>query len=260
MKKYWLVFVNQFSSLATYRMELFMRWIMNSFDVVVYSILWSLVYSGDPVQIKKIILYFTLYWGVVNNIHTGRVAQWISRDINSGEINNFLIKPIYFPLVQVMKCLVVVIMRVFIPCLILIFGSIFLPDIFAPKGWFNLVLFLGFTLMGMVIWNLMLITISTLAFRGTEIKSLLTSLDLVLNLAKGAYIPAYLFSEKIKQALALTFIPYLASFPIRLYQEVVSSQEIINALSVGLVWVGVFFMSAIYLYNKGLKIYEAQGG
>ena len=259
MRKYWIILKNQIGLVSTYRIDLLTRWVMNSFDVIVNVALWSLVTGGDQQQINKLILYFTLYYGILNNIHTGRAANWISRDILNGDINHYLIKPIYFPLVQVIKSSTIIIVRVLVPLLILIVGSFLYPAVFAPIGLTSLILCLIFVFLGAIIWNTMVISFSTISFLGTETGQFFTALDLMINLLKGAYIPAYLFSPYVTRLLSFTFIPYLASFPIRLYQEVVSPTEIIQAFFVASAWAVFFTFTAAYFYRRGLKIYEAQG-
>lgn len=259
VRKYWIILKNQIGLVSTYRVDLLTRWVMNSFDVIVNVALWSLVTGGDQQQINKLILYFTLYYGILNNIHTSRTAAWISRDILNGDINQYLIKPIYFPLVQVIKSSTLIIVRILVPLLILVTGSFLYPAILAPISLTNLVFCLIFMSLSTIIWNSMTISFSTISFLGTETSQFFTALDLTINLLKGAYIPAYLFSPYVTRLLSFTFIPYLASFPIRLYQEIVSPAEILQAFLVAVAWAVFFTFTATYFYRRGLRVYEAQG-
>ena len=88
----------------------------------------------------------------------------------------------------------------------------------------------------------------------------LTTLDLVINVAKGAYIPAFFFSQAITKGLSYTFIPYLASYPIKLYQEPIAWSEFGFGLTIALVWLGGFTLLAKYSYQMGLRRFEAAGG
>lgn len=231
---------------------------MNFFEVIIYVALWSLM-SKDSSDTYRLIAYFTLYYGLLNNIHTSKTAGWIANAINTGDLNNFLVKPINFPLLQVIRTITVIIVRTLVPIVILILGCIFFPQIFAPLSLLNFLAFLLFVLLGVIIWNLLTISISTLAFRGAEISSTLTVLDLLINLFKGAYIPAFYFPAWLTKVLSFTFIPYLASYPIKLYQETINYQELMFSFAVALAWIAFLGFTAVYFYKLGLKRYEASG-
>ena len=232
---------------------------MNLFGVVLYVSLWSLV-SADKGETYKLIAYFSLYYGVVNNLHSSKIGSWIADAINSGDLNNYLIKPVNFPLMQAIRGVTVILVRITVPTIIIIAAALIMPSVFAPLSPLNFLAFLLFTFFGLIIWDFLLISISTLAFYGTEIHSTLTVLDLVINLIKGAYIPAFYFPLWLTKGLSFTFIPYLASYPIKLYQEAIVPTEFFYSLVVALIWIGIFSMTTVYFYKQGLKRYEAAGG
>ena len=250
---------SQLSLITTYRIDLYGRWLLNLFAVMLYVALWS-VTSGDVADTYKLVAYFSLYYGVLNNIHSSKVAVWIGQAINSGELNNFLIKPVYFPLLQIIRGLAAVLVRIMVPVLIIGLGSVFLPQAFAPLSPINFLAFVFFTILGFLIWNMMIVSVGMIAFLGTEITATLTTLDLVINLAKGAYIPAFFFPLVVTRGLSYTFIPYLASYPIKLYQEPIVWSEFGFGLTIALVWLVIFSLMAVYSYKVGLKRYEAAGG
>jgi len=258
VRKYWLFFKSQIAVATTYRIDLYGRWVISLFGVVLYVALWS-VTSKDQGELFKLIAYFSLFYGVLNNMHSGRVALWIAEAINSGSLNNFLIKPINFPLLQVIRGLTLAMIRIAVPVVILIGGCVFFPHIFAPLSLVNFLAFLLFSVLGLVIWNVLIVSLSTIAFAGTEINSTMTVLDLVIALLKGAYIPATLFPLWATKGLSLTFIPYLASYPIKLYQEPIVWNDFLFSLGIALGWVGIFSFTAAYFYKRGLRNYEAAG-
>lgn len=260
MRKYPLLLKNQISLIATYRFEMVSRWIMSVFEIVVYVALWSLAAQGDLEQIKRVFLYFVLFYGVLHGLQTGKVAKWMADDISSGQLNQYLVRPINFPLVQVVKSVTVLIVRGLAPVLIIVVGILVLPDYFAPVSTFNLILAVNFAFLGLVLWNLFMVLMGTVAFWGTEIGSLLTVVDLVLNLLKGAYIPAFLFPEQVNKILSLTPIPYLNAFPIEVYQQPVAAGAILSGLVVISFWGLVLGSLATFAYRKGLRRYEAVGG
>jgi len=260
MRKYLLLLKNQISLVTAYRFEMVSRWVMSAFDIVVYVALWSLAVRGDPEKIKRVFLYFVLFYGVLHGLQTGKVAKWMAKDISSGQLNQYLVRPINFPLVQVIKSVTVLIVRSLVPILIVTVGILILPDYFAPVSALNLVLAVIFALLGLVLWNLFMVLMGAAAFWGTEIESLLTVVDLILNLLKGAYIPAFLFPARVSRLLSFTPIPYLNTFPIEIYQQPVSAGAIFSGLAVIWFWGLALGALATLAYRRGLRRYEAAGG
>lgn len=259
MAKYLVYLKNQLSLITIYRFEMFTRWFMNLFSALSYYFLWLLT-SPTPSQAQKLLSYYILYWGIINNFTSGKVANFMGRDIHSGEINNYLIKPINYPLLVVLRSLTPILVRIVSPVILIFIASLFFPAIFQPVSFLNLILFVIFLSIGFVIWNLMVLTIGSIAFFGTEVQSLTTVFDLIINLLRGAYIPAFLFPAVLSKTLSFTFLPLLAAFPIRLYQERVDFPTIIFELAVSAFWLAAFFAIAKKVYQLGLKSYEAQGG
>ena len=258
MRKYWLFFKSQIAVATTYRIDLYGRWVISLFGVILYVALWS-VTSDSKGEIYKLVAYFSLFYGVLNNMHSGRVALWIAEAINTGSLNNFLIKPVNFPLLQVIRGLTLAIIRIMVPVIILIAGCIFFPQIFLPLSFINFIASLLFSILGLIIWNVLIVSLSTIAFRGTEINSVMTVLDLVIALLKGAYIPAILFPAWVSKGLSFTFIPYLASYPIKLYMEPIVLSDFLFSVGVALIWIVAFSFTAIFFYKRGLRNYEAAG-
>lgn len=260
MKKYWLMLKNQVSLITNYRVELFGRWIMNAFEIIVYFSLWRLTTQGNPDKTKELFIYFLLTYGILQNLQTGKAAQWMADDILSGDAAKYFIKPISFPLTQIIKSVTVLISRIAFPSLLIISGIIIRPDYFSPVSGINFFFAVLFALLGLVAWNQLMILIGTIAFWGTEINSLLTVVDLILNLIKGAYIPAFLFPATVKKLLRLTPINYFIALPIQIYQQTVNYQQIVSALVIIIGWIGILYLAIKLFYKKALKHYQVFGG
>jgi len=260
MKKYWILLRNQIGLITTYRVELFGRWTMTLFEVIVYYSLWRLTSQGDPERTKQIFSYFVLAYGIFQNAQTSKVARWMAMDILSGDAVTYFVKPITFPFVIIFKSITSILSRVISPALITFLGVIFFPNYLAPHSLINFVLAFITALLGLIFWNQLMIIIGTFSFWGTEIESLVISVSLALNLAKGAYIPAFLFPDQIKKILNLTPINYLVALPIDIYQNPIDPRFILNKFLIILGWLIVFGLLTTWLYKKGLKHYQAFGG
>ena len=234
------------------------RWISNLFEIIVYFSLWSLTADNDA-DMRRLLIYYILFFGVLHNLQSSRVATWMGEDISSGQLNHYLTKPINFPLATVIRTTAMLITRVTVPVFLLALGALIFPAYLAPASPVNLIFFLAFAGLGLVIWNLLMVLVGCLAFWLTEIKSLITVIDLIFNFIKGAYIPVYLFSDRIKMALALTPFNYLTAFPTDIYQGLVRQEQLLSGFLVAMTWILILGFGSRWLYLRGVRRYEAFG-
>jgi len=258
MQKYLRFIQSQFSSLTVYRVEAYGRWIMALFSALSYYFIWKLT-STTSADNHKLLVYFILYWGFLSALTSGKTAYFIAKDIRSGEINNYLVKPINYFATLILRGLAPVVFRIIIPSILLIVVMFIYPNIFLPTSPINLLLFLFSLVYCFLIWNFIMIIIGSVAFLGTEIRSLLTVFDLVINLTRGAYIPAYLFPNWLSKILFFTFIPYISAFSIELYQVSKSTSYIISSFAAATSWLIILYFIAIKTFKKGLRYYESNG-
>ncbi len=259
MAKYILFLKNQISLITAYRFDLAWRWLSNLFEIITYFSLWSLTTGGSDTEIRRLLIYYILFFGILHNLQSSRVAAWMGEDISSGQLNNYLTKPINFPLITVIRTSAMLISRCTVPVILFIIGVVLFPSYLAPASFSDLVLFLLFSTIGLIIWNLLMVIVGSLAFWFTEIKSLVTVLDVTLSSIKGAFIPVYLFSDQIKSILSFTPFNYLASFPTDIYQGLLSRNQIIYGLLISSFWVIFLYFSSHLIYSRGVRKYEAFG-
>jgi len=256
--KYFLLLKNQVSLLTAYRFDLAWRWVSNLFEIVVYVSLWSLTSAGGT-DIRRLLTYYILFFGILHNLQSGKVSVWMGDDISSGNLNQYLIKPINFPLVQIIKTTTILISRIVSPVIFITIGSFVFPQYLAPASPTSLILFLIFAALGFVIWNLLMVIIGSLAFWLTEIRSLTTVLDLILSFVKGAYIPVYLFSNPIRDFLSLTPFNYLTAFPTDIYLGLVTPANLVKGFTIIAIWIAILATFSTRLYSAGVRRYEAYG-
>lgn len=228
-------------------------------QITVYSSLWSLTAKGDDGALRHIILYFVLYYGVVGNVHTSRIAILISDAINKGDVNNYIVKPILFPVAEFVKIIGIIISKMIIPTILYLIAVFIFDNYLAPASIFNLFLFVVYSVIGVLIWNMILIMLSFSAFWVSEIRFLVVVVDLIFNFLQGGYVPSFMFPALLSEILSFTPIPYLIAFPIEIYRGNVTTEKFIISCIVLLVWSTGIFILAKFLYKKGLRNYEGYG-
>ena len=259
MYKYSLFAKAQIAQLSSYRFELMWGWVYRVLAAAVYIALWSLTANNDT-DTHRLISYFFLYHVMLNPLSTGKLARWISKRIHTGEVNNYLVKPISFPAVQFTRLIGTYIARLTVPMLLLIILSLARPDIFAPASATHLFIFIVFVILSVVLWQVFMLTLGSIAFWGTEIDHFEVVIHLILSIFKGAFVPVYFFPEVLSQILTVTPIPYLASFGIEVYQGQKGPTETLIGLAVTLTWICIAFVLFRFTYRRGLQNYDALGG
>ena len=242
-----------------FRFEVYTSWLYRLFAFGMYFYLWDMTSTSQD-DSQKLLLYYALFQLILENLSSIRIAKWYSDEVNSGEVQNYMVKPINFAYINFFRVIARSFVKTLIPMVLFICLVLAYPHIFAPDSLLSLTTFLVFTIIGFLVWNFFLLNLATISFRGTQIGFLLTVVDLSLHIVKGTYIPAYLFPDTLKEVLSYTPIPYLASFPIEAYSTTLSGNEILKAFIISLFWLIVFYSLYQFNFKKGLKSYDSLGG
>lgn len=256
--KYLLVVKNQFSQILSYRFEIFGNFVFRMFGFMTFYFIWSLTAKTGQ-EFDKLLVYYFLYYCFFNSFMTSRPAKWFSMAISSGEFSNYLLKPISFPIVNFIRLVALLLARSIMPALVLAVFVLFRPDLFTAVTLSTVILFIIYSMLGVLLWNLFLVFMGSVSFWVIEIGFTLTVIDLMLNFVNGAWIPFYLYPQWMIDLLLLTPIPYFGSFSIMIWQGDLSSTRILECSLVLLAWLVIFFFLGRFTYHQGIKKYEAFG-
>lgn len=259
MKKYLYLIKLQIGLATVYRFDFYWRWVFAIVQVLVPLSIWTLTTKGDEAKTIHMVLYFVLFQGLLGNIHTARTSYFIARSISRGDAKNILLKPIYFPVVEAIRVISVILARLCIPFVIFIFLTILFPHIFAPAGISEFLAFMVFVILGTLVWNLIMIIVGILAFWFIEIHNLITVVDLTFTFLKGAVVPFFLFPAIVKSVLNVTPIPYMLAFPIEIYSGNIPNSQLLLPFVVLLIWTIFLVIIVKVLYPKGLQKYDSYG-
>lgn len=210
-------------------------------------------------ELHKLFLYFMLFYLIFDALCTAKIARKMSRDIVRGTLNSFLVKPIDYPLTLWIEQTCKVLARIIIPIILFIILGFVRPDIFSPASFLSFIVFFITGITGVILWNVFITLIGTLAFWVQEVSQLQNAINLVLNIFIGRYIPVYLFSQSLRDLLSLTPANFFGNFQILIYQGQLPREEILKGVIVMLVWIIILSFLTKTLYNKGLRAYEASG-
>ncbi len=268
MKKYLQVLNVGIQNTLAYRLNFFFRAAFNLVPLAATIFLWRTIYASKPVdsdvagyELAQMISYY-LVVSIVDALTAVNEDDWqIVAEIRDGQISQFLLKPINYlsyRLVLFGAGRMVYLITCMIPLggFILYYHGYFqLPSDATVYVWFSLSVVLTGLLQFFVSY-----TMALLAFWILEIDTLIFILFAVEYVAGGHLFPLDLLPESISAALVYTPFPYLLYFPVSIFIERTTGDSLTLGLFMQVFWVLVAFLTAQFVWNRGIKKYGAVGG
>lgn len=258
MRKYIALISSQISQVATYRLEFFTSSAMVFVRYVILVSLWQITAQNNKQAEERLLVYFALSM-VILSTYTSKLSGNFSKMIITGDLNNYLLRPISPAVVSFANSIVKIVIRFLSPALLFLVAIILWPDTFAPSDFGSFLAFLALFSVGTIVWNLLMLLLAYTAFWTSANAGLRTVIDLVLTFFLGSFMPAYLFPQALQDFLSLTPIKYMAAFPIDVYQGRSDLSQIIIAFLVMGFWLIMLLLINQKVYKLGLKVYDANG-
>lgn len=185
----------------------------------------------------------------------------ISRFIKTGELNNYLVKPLSLTESQLANELAWKLMRFFfliaavflLSTYFLSGASIYLPEIISIPFFLSIVIAL--------LLNFYLKTcIEYLAFWFGEIDGIRISFYVLEAFFAGALLPLSLMPQFIQHIGNFLPFKYFYYFPTQIAFSKLTQQELFIGFLIGSTWLCCAFFLSRFLYSRGLRIYSAYSG
>ena len=198
-----------------------------------------------------VIAYFMTILVVKNSMsNTMAETYYIFQDINTGNIDTLITKPIYYPLTRFFISLGRVVISMPLGIAFWIAVQLYFDKFsFVSLGYFIISLFLGFCLMFQVLCILGLLTF--------WLKSVLSLRDIfwyILAIFSGEVVPLAFFSGKfeiIQHPLAgIYYIP----------ANIINSNNMKALILEQVIYIVIFSIIIYFMWRRGIKHYESQGG
>lgn len=251
-----------------YRTEFFIRIVGWSVRLVISLFLWFSVTQAKGgiiagYDFEKILLYFFLVQIIATFIFNDSGFA-INRDIHTGDLSNYLLKPIRYLTFSFSAEFGYSITRAIIG--IILFGGIFTairPEFFTlVTGEFDRFLIFLVSLIFAMFMNFYLVAlIALLAFWVISSQRFLFIYFGILNIFSGIMLPLDLFPEGMLKVLKFLPFPYLFYYPLTiiLKPEVSISTFGMKVILPQVVFLIILSLATSLLYHAGLKRYEAVG-
>jgi ABC-2 type transport system permease protein len=266
MTKYWSIFKISFEQEFAYRLNFILWRVRNVFQILLTYFLWSTVFASPTTEIfgydrEKIITYvFGIM--IVRALVLSARAMDVSGDISTGDLSNYLIKPIsYFKYWFTRDISSKALNLIFAVFEFLILFLILKPAFFLQTSPIAIFAFLVSIILAILIYFLLLFLISSIPFWAPEIgwgSHFLVTVVVIESLS-GSLFPINILPNTLQSIVMATPFPYLIYFPVEVYLGNITGTALVGGLMVAAAWTGVLWFSLNFVWQKGLKVYQALG-
>lgn len=211
------------------------------------------------VSLPEITSYYFLF-AIAGSLLMAHPEEWIAeREINQGELSQFLLKPISYYKIKLINE---------VPWRI-------------AQGFFGIIFFLGFLFFGnkvvftndayvvllsiiiMILAFFLSLTFKMLvgftAFWTQSIIGLQDVIEVIMAIFGGFLMPLYLYPELLKKIASSLPFSYMLYYPVTAFQGRYQIQELVQIISVQILWLIFFFFLYRIVWSRGTKRFSAAG-
>lgn len=263
MKKYWEIFRITWQQFLIYRVN-FIFWRLRTVMqlLLVYFIWWTVTRSQTQIfdYTSTSILTYVLIASLTRTIVLSSRTSDLIDAINTGNIVNFLIKPLGFIKYHLVRDVADKLFNIgFFIVEIFLLILILKPPLIIQTNTSILFFFCLAIIGGLIIYFCINFIIGVMAFWVENSWGVLFLMSIFLESFGGSLFPLDILPKEIFNALILTPFPYLIYFPAKLYLGTLTSYEIISGFSVMLIWISLLFLIMKIVLNAGFKHYSTAG-
>lgn len=261
MQKYFTIFTISLQEFFTYRLNFVMWRIRQVFVFLIPYFLWRSVLSGggelygyDLSSLMTYLFGTTILRSLVMGSRTVDLG-WM---INTGYLSIPLLKPLsvfrfFFTRDLADKFYNLSFIFIEIPLIFLIFR----PPVFLQTDPLSLLYAICSMLLAILIYFFLNLLFGCIAFWSRDIWAPRFLLMVIMEFATGAMFPLDMLADNLQRIVFFTPFPYLLYIPLKLYLGQYPSPAL--ALATQLFWVVIFYFLTRYVWQKGLRVYEAEG-
>lgn len=209
---------------------------------------------------QSMILTYILLTSVVRTVVLGTTTMEIGDLINHGNLSNFLVKPIHFFAYYWARDVADKALNLFFAIgeLTILF-FILRPPIFLQTDPGYLGLAVLAVVMGILLYYYFSLILGFLGFWTPDVWGPRFISFVVMEFFAGSLFPLDILPKPLFTASQLLPFSYFIYFPLKIYTGQLSLWAIIQGFSIALVWVGGLSYLAVLMWNRGLKVYTAEG-
>jgi ABC-2 type transport system permease protein len=211
---------------------------------------------------QSVLLTYILGTSLVRAIVFSTLSTNAQNEISSGDLSNYLIKPINYFRYWLFrdfsdKALNIIFSVVEVIALVWVLK----PDIFVPQNLISVIGFLILTPLAMILYFYFSLVISMTTFwypegNGWPLRFFIFT---ILEFLSGGLFPLDVLPESIFRVIQYLPSTYFLFAPLQVYLGRIEGTDLLSAIGMTMIWIGIFWMIARFLWNRGLRVYGAYG-
>lgn len=265
MEKYIAILKVGFRQELTYKLQFILTRLRNIIQILVFFFLWQSVLVGQDNLFgytSSSIAVYTFLLIIIRSLVMTTKANDVSGYVSSGELSNYLLKPInFFKYILVKDIPVRILNIIFSVVEISILFLLLKPNVFIQSDPLQVLFFVLSVLIASSIFFLILMISNAVPFWVPDMGWGAQFLVIVIfvEFLSGAFFPLDVFPSAIQSFLKLTPFPYIVFIPIKTYLGDITLFENFKNISIGLVWCFILLLLMRKTWKAGLKVYEGVG-
>lgn len=263
MNKYYLVAKLTWDETLVYRLNFVMWRVRTVVQLLTMYFLWlSLVPSNASLfgYDQSAILTYVLATSLVGSIILSSRSYAVGDEINTGNLSNFLLRPINYFLYWFFRDIGDKAMNIlFSVAELTILFLILKPPFFIQTNSTYLFLACLSAAVAVVMYFFFNFLLGMLGFWSPEVWAPRFIFIILLNFFSGGLFPLDILPKAIFSVFQFLPFPYLLYFPIKIYLGQLTVLQILMGITVSLSWTIFLYVIVRYIWNKGLLVYTAQG-
>lgn len=265
MKKYLTVFAVDWQNQFIYRLNFILWRLRNILRLLMVYFLWHGIFSTNKsiagYSRPEMFTYVFLVLIVVAIILSAPSADNVGGEIASGDLSNFLVKPLSYIKYWFTRDLSSKLLNLsFSAVEITVLWLLLQPDIVIssnPLIWASAI---ASIIIAIPTYYFLGICARFVSFWAPEDTWGLGFLVLVfVEIFSGMIFPLDILPKIVQQIIQLTPFPYLIYFPIAIFLGKYQGPELLRILGQSLLWAFIMGLFTRFLWRKGLRIYGAAG-
>jgi len=266
VNKYLQIFKISFAQEFAYKANFIMWRVRNVFQIFLIFFLWDAVFSDQGRVVfgydRTKILTYVFGVMLVRALVLSSKSVDIARDIATGELSNYLLRPIsYFKYWFTRDVSSKVLNIMFAVVEFAILYLILKPPFYFQTDIFTNLSFLISVGVAILIFSTLIFIVSTVPFWAPELgwgSHFLVTVVVVESLS-GSVFPIDVLPQLVQRVLMITPFPYLIYFPIQVYLGKIGGFQYLQGTLISLLWIVVLWLVLRRVWSKGLKVYQAFG-
>jgi len=265
--KYWQVFVTQVKTLKEYNIEFVLKLARQPLKIMLLIIFWKAVFELTGKETiaglaqGEFIMYIVIASTIAFSFHPWTVYGIVDDHVKRGKLSLVITRPVRHIPYVFSKSVLDTIVDLLLPIpvvLAIMWTGLFGITYIVPSS-----LFLGLSIVSFLLASylafMLYYTISVTMFWTGDLWSIWGTLEGLQALLSGQVIP--LTIAPILQTIANVFpFPAMIFTPSYMFIGKFSLQEALMGIGVQVLWIVGLTIVSSYLWNRGLKKFDAQGG